>query len=185
MSSPTRLRLKNNDYTIIFIIVGFIALALLDAYRLSNSAQEIRRALLPVVVLGYDVVRLLGLCYLLYTGSFIRSKWWKGIYLALPIFFVGFVFKGLHWPYGIALTVTGMSTFLLLYSIHFFQKAQKKHYDYCILVSVLSTVVISGSDFLLISYIYFGKYILFAVYIYTLFAFLLSRIEKIPPSQTN
>jgi hypothetical protein len=183
MSSPTRLRLKNNDYTIIFIIVSFLALAFLDAYRLSDSNIRTRRVLLPVVVIGYDIVRLWGTCYLLYKGSFIKSKWWKGMYVALPILFIGIIFKILFWPYGITLTIIGMSICCLLYSFHFFQKEQKKLYDICVYTSILSTVVISGSDFLHIAHISFGEHILFGLYLFTLVAFFLSRIEKIPPSQ--
>jgi uncharacterized membrane protein len=90
-----------------------------------------------------NVCFLLSLIYMYSIGTFKNSKLGRLSYITLSIFIIGALFKLMHWPYGGILILFGLTAIMVIYTIYFIMKRQKKLLDWIKVFAVLIKTVAS------------------------------------------
>lgn len=178
MNTPFSFRLKKNDRTIVYLLLAFALIFLLDFINIQYSNTQ--KYFLPGILIDalYSALSLYSSYYLLYQGTFFRSKLWRWMNIAIPLIMIGAVLKIMHWPGSSYAILAGFTTVCVIYSIHFFRKNSKRLYDVALYCWALSTMVVSQLVFFHLVRKDVIDFIPSIAYGFTLIAFFLSRIEK-------
>ncbi len=86
-------------------------------------------------------IELFGVCFLLYMGTFVKTKYFR---FAKGMFFfvlIGMVFKITHWGYSDILMTIGLIGVLVFYAMSFIQKPFKNRLDYLKMTWVIVAIL--------------------------------------------
>ena len=94
-----------------------------------------------ILALALLCIELFGVCFLLYMGTFVKTKYFR---FAKGMFFfvlIGMVFKITHWGYSGVLMTIGLMGVLFFYAMSFIQKPFKNRLDYLKMIWVAVVVI--------------------------------------------
>lgn len=88
-------------------------------------------------IVGTYLFILTGLYLMLLNGSFIQTRWFNLVRLAISLLLIGALFKIMHWPGADILIISSALVLIIAYLSHFFYKPRKMPIDYGKLLIVL------------------------------------------------
>ena len=82
------------------------------------------------VYIGLWVGEVFGFLMLLMNGTFIKTKYFKRVRIAIALIFIGAIFRIMHYSYSNPVLIAGFIMVILLYFLSFLKKPVKKRLDY-------------------------------------------------------
>jgi hypothetical protein len=121
--------------SLIGIIAGMIVmefetpgtLSIKDGMALITLVQKLSSILINFFT---SIFLLTGTYLLLKNGTFIRSREYRFLGLAIAFSILGIMFNIMHWQFGAQLLLIGFISIFLLYTIHFIKKPVKRWMDW-------------------------------------------------------
>ncbi len=93
----------------------------------------------------WNLFLLVSCGYMYYTGTFKRTIAERLCYFAFALLAIGMLFKLQHWPYGGIMILISLAAVMVIYTIHFMLKRQKKLLDWMKEATIVTKAVAAMS----------------------------------------
>ena len=138
---PNKISPNNYIYLIGIVtglLVALVSFVLFQFYENLKAEQ--------FIYIGLWIGEVFGFLMLLLNGTFIKTKYFRFVKMAIAFIFVGAIFRIMHYSYSNPILISGFVAIIVLYCLSFLKKPIKKRLDYY----KLAWVVIGYSSSVLI-----------------------------------